>query len=380
MKINVLHVGKYYAPFSGGIENFLNGLVNSPNYLQKLNVLLLVHHHQVGERSDSTQKGNTLIRRVKVIGKLLYSPIAPRFLSELDALLESKGVDLIHLHVPNLSAFALLFSRRAKRVPWVIHWHSDVIGAKPDWRIKLLYPLYRILEKKLLSKASKIIVTSRNYLNDSLALAPYRAKCDVIPLGIKDDLIVHDHLNKRTDSSGLEILIVGRLTYYKGHSLLIRALVERPNIRLHIVGEGDLKTSLTNLVEELNLTSRVKFHGHMEDYQLQQLLNAVQLVCLPSIEKTEAFGLVLLEAARSSKPALVTDVPGSGMTSVVEHLKTGIVVAPNSISAISEALDFAQRNKIRLQEMGIAARKKFEYEYHIDRIANKIVKLYQTIL
>ena len=92
--------------------------------------------------------------------------------------------DVLHLHLPNTSAFWALKSRRARAIPWVVHWHSDVIGPGLDAKLKLFYPLYRPFEQALLKRADAVIATSPPYLESSRALQPFRDKCRVIPLGL----------------------------------------------------------------------------------------------------------------------------------------------------------------------------------------------------
>lgn len=382
MLIKVIHIGKYYSPFKGGIENFTKELVESSSYGNSSKPFLLVHHECAGEGSVNQSINTVPVRKVAALGNLLYSPISPSFVVELKKVIKLENPELIHVHLPNLSAFFLLFVHSAKKLPWIIHWHSDVLGVKPDWRIKCLYPVYRLWEKVLLRKAKKIIVTSPHYLKFSRALKPYRNKCEVIPLGLSDTpkpLVTHTDETEPAQLP-LKLMIVGRLTYYKGHSLLIEALKKCPNVELDIIGVGELEERLRKLVQVNNLSSRVIFHGRVSDTLLQQMYQTCDLVCLPSIEKTEAFGLVLLEAARLAKPALVTDVEGSGMSWVVDDKKTGLVVSANSVKAISDALTFAARNKALLVNYGLAARRKFESEFQIDRIADKITALYKQVI
>lgn len=379
MLIKVGHVGKYYSPFKGGIENFTKDLVDNRVYALNVKPVLIVHQEEPGVASNTSFTQGVKVRKVSIMGKLLYSPIAPTFLRELFTFIKEEDLDVIHIHSPNVSAFLLLLISSAKKIPWVVHWHSDVVGAKPDWRIRSLYPIYRIFERAILKRASQIIVTSPNYLAASRALKPYVEKCSIIPLGLSSPALQPNVLTSQKRADGLKLLIVGRLTYYKGHNQLINALAKCPNVQLDIVGTGDLEAALTKQCDELDVTSRVRFHGFLDDEELARLYITCDLLCLPSIEKTEAFGLVILEAARLGKPALVTNVHGSGMSWVVEHKKTGLVVDANSVDALVEAITYAENNKELLIQYGQAARKKFESQFHMDQIALKIVGLYRQV-
>jgi len=373
--INVLHIGKYYAPFHGGIENYTKDLVESDVYQNKVNTSLLVHQH-LNENTQYETINNVKVNRIKKWFTLLYSPISPSFISELNKAIKNYQPDVLHIHMPNLSAFACLISPQARKIPWVIHWHSDVLGAVPDWRIKFAYQGYKLFEKLLLQKSSAIIATSPNYLDESEPLSSFKDKSFVVPLGLSK-IAKMDTTAK--NSAKLSILMIGRLTYYKGHKYLLEAITQLPNVELTIIGTGELEQNLKQLVLQLQLDKRVTFLGSVDGETLNSSIMNCDLLCLPSIEKTEAFGLVLLEAARLSKPALVTNVKGSGMSWVVQDKVTGIVVEPNSSKALFNALDFAQNNKSRLIRYGKSANKRFNSEFNINKTASGIVSLYNKV-
>ena len=102
-------------------------------------------------------------------------------------------------------------------------------------------------------------------------------------------------------------------------------------------------------------------------------------MCLPSIERTEAFGLVLLEAARAGKPSLVTRVEGSGMTWVVLDGITGWTVNPGSAEELKQVLATISKNRSELSQRGQLARERFAREFQIAAVANRIQTLYSQL-
>ena len=384
----VLHIGKYHQPFNGGIENFTQNLVESTFYQQHASPSLLVHQHQNSVCTTHEVINNVSLTRVKKLFTLLYSPISLTFLSALNKTISKEQPDILHIHMPNLSAFWCLFSASARKISWVIHWHADVLGSVPDWRIKLAYQGYRIFERLLLKRAKAIIASSPPYAQMSKPLADFTNKVHIIPLGLASDknekqLDIENaeatevHKEKATDK--LSLLIIGRLTYYKGHKYLLDALAQVPNVYLTIIGVGELEAKLKQQVRQLSLTDRVNFLGSVDNEILKQSIQACDLLCLPSIEKTEAFGLVLLEAARLAKPSLVTNVEGSGMAWVVDHQKTGMVVKPNSVESLVEGLEFAKNNQLLLLKYGVAAQRKFEQHFSIAAVSEQMINLYTRI-
>ena len=407
--VRVLHIGKYYPPFHGGIENFLRDLTECQLEQGTVEPSILVHQHEAG-RAEKTETANgVFVRRARILGKVVFTPIAPLFLQRLNKTVRERDPDILHLHLPNPSTFWCLLSPRAQKLPWVIHWHSDVLGGGATWKVKLLYPLYSVFEQALLRRANAIVVTSPPYLASSAPLEKHRAKCRVIPLGISTD---HD-LERVVDDEGsampeedmrittgecssskssmlsssvnpsngpLRLLCVGRLTYYKGHALLIKAVAELPEVMLDIVGDGEERQALSLLIQSLGLSQRVRLRGSLAPDALNTVIKNCDLVCLPSIERTEAFGLVLLEAARAGKPALVSRVEGSGMSWVVEDGVTGWTVTPESDTALVAALDDIAENRHELVRRGALAKARFEKDFQIGSVAASVTQIYLRVI
>lgn len=346
------------------------------------NVEALVHHHQKRKRFSSEVRKEGKVHRVPCYGQLIFVPVSPGFVWHLNKVLSGFKPDILHLHMPNFSCFWLLMLAKAKRIPWVIHWHSDVVGAAPDWRIKALYPVYRIFEKGLLEKATKVIATSPAYLESSSALSAFKQKSSIAPLGLFDRRTKLREPVPKTNE--LKLLCIGRLTYYKGHQYLIQALSllkwQDIPVSLTVVGDGEQKAKLIALTRSLGLEDIVNFVGKLSDEQLSTELDRTNLLCLPSIERTEAFGLVLLEAMRAGKPCLVTDVEGSGMSWVVQDGKTGFVVEHANPKVLADTLVDLSRDKSRLKELGVAARTRFEKHFSIQQVATTIDRIYRDML
>ena len=395
-KIKALHIGKYYSPFKGGIENFTKDLVESDVVKERCDVRVLAHHFSQGAPSATETISGVHVRKVKLWRQVLYAPICLSFPTEMNRELRQFKPDVLHIHMPNLSALLCLFSKDARRKPWIIHWHSDVLGAEPNWRIKLFYPLYRIFEKRLLSRAKKIICTSPNYLSSSESLEGFEHKCTVIPLGIRCDgeKWPSDHAPREDQqrylaasnneaafgSSPLRILCVGRLTYYKGHKYLLDAIAKLNNVHLTVIGVGEIRADIEAQIDQLGLEQKVILAGEVSDSALRAHMHATDLLCLPSIERTEAFGMVILEAARCKKPAIVTDVAGSGMSWVVVDRVTGWVIPDRDAVALKNCIEQIDTDRSQIPIYGQAAHKRFLSEFQIESVAGEIVALYTSVL
>jgi glycosyltransferase involved in cell wall biosynthesis len=383
--MKILHIGKYYPPFQGGIENFLADLARE-QVSQGHEVRVLCHQHERGRPTETDPVDSGLeITRVAIMGVVAYAPITSGFFHILKDVLSFFKPDVVHVHMPNLSAFWLLFSRVPAKV--VIHWHSDVVSSENDRKLRVLYPFYRIFEKRLLGKADRIIVTSHSYLSTSLALRRFRNKCMAVPLGLSleklknfdrkgDGRVDSGKINEYSVPEDGFVLSVGRFTYYKGHKYLIKACQKGYARKLVIVGHGLLRPGLMELVRKLGLENRVFMPGKVDDDHLHRLFAQCTAFCLPSIERTEAFGMVLLEAMFHSKPLITTRVEGSGMNEVNIHNRTGLVVDPGDPDQLARAMNFMLDHKDEASRMGANGRLRLKQRFAISRVAREVEKIY----
>ena len=367
----------------GGIENFMADLMNQ-QVINGDNVSAIVHHHEKQQPFITELEHGSHIYRVPCYGQLAYAPIAPSFGYHLNNIINQEKPDVLHIHMPNLSAFWILLLPAARKVPWVIHWHADVLGSVPDFKIKLLYPFYQLFEQALLKRSAQVITTSSVYSKSSQPLKKFASKVKTIPLGLRalDGIqanVKNDVLNM---SPQINLLIVGRLTYYKGHSTMLCALSKLKeqglSFKLSIVGDGELRSNIEQQITKLKLFDCVELLGKLPNDELNMQLSSTDLLCLPSIERTEAFGVVLLEAMRSSKPCLVTDVPGSGMSWVVQDNETGFIVKHNNVDSLVKKLAFIAANRQLLAQYGKAGRKRFDNDFSIKSVCNQVTVLYNN--
>lgn len=350
-----------------------------------LGVAALVHDHSGGRLPAFSEERGVRVWRVPTLGRLLYAPLSPRFPFWLDRILDEFQPDLLHLHMPNTSCFWALLSRKARRLPWVIHWHSDVVASGFDRRLALAYPFYRPFERALLSRAATIVATSPPYRDTSVALRGWKSRTEIVPLGID-----HTRLPKPTESEhawakerwrgGLRLLTVGRLTYYKGHELLLRVVARTPGVSLVLVGEGELRPRLESLVEELGLADRVWLAGRRSAEELGALMQGCDLFCLPSLERTEAFGVVLMEAMAQGRPCLVSAIEGSGVGWVIRDGENGYHLPVGDEEAWSGCLAKLAAEPERLRPLADNAREQFESRFRIEEVAERLSSVYRGIV
>lgn len=324
------------------------------------------------------------IQRVPVQFSLVYAPIALGFRSAFRDAIEQIRPEIIHLHLPNNSALWALTLPSARKTPWVIHWHSDVVVSNIKWSVALAYLLYRPFEQALLEKAAKVFATSPPYLNASAALQSWKGKTSIIPLGINLDAIAEPsapctHLTWRQPRS-LKLLSIGRLTYYKGFETLIEAVLGMRDVELLIVGEGELRPQLEAMLKsQPDGLERVRLLGSLEEPEKHTLLAQCEVFCLASRERTEAFGIVLLEAMLHGKPSIVTDLPGSGMPWVISQSKAGLHVPFEDIDAWRAAIARLHHDPKLRKALGANGSTALHQYFEIAPCARLISKHYRAI-
>lgn len=377
--MRVLHLGKYYPPYRGGIEQFLGDLLPA---LRRLGIkpAALVHAHAGAEKIENPFP----IWRAPSYGRLLYAPISPLFPAWLDAMICDFRPDLLHFHLPNLSAFWALIVPAARRLPWVVHWHADVVPSRIDFRLCLAYQAYRPLEQALLGRAEKIIATSPPYRNSSLALKPWLSKTVVVPLGLDPTRLGEPDQKSRFwaeqqwgREDWLRLLCVGRLTYYKGHRVLLDALAQLEGVRLLCVGGGELLAQLAAQIRQAGLGEKARLLGEVSEGYRNALLASCDVLVLPAVERTEAFGLVLLEAFVYGKPVIATQVEGSGMAWVVEEGRTGFLVPPGDAVALARQIEFIRQSSSSMRQTGEIGRQRFWQRFHIQACARQLAEIYR---
>jgi glycosyltransferase involved in cell wall biosynthesis len=341
--LRVLHIGKYLPPVPGGIETYLGDLLRV-SMRHGLEVGAVVHGKKGYPDPDPADFGGAATYTVPTYGQVLYAPVAPMFSRALRKAIREFKPDVLHMHVPNTSAFWALSVPEARRIPWVLHWHADVDVGLMSAAMRVAYAFYRFFERAMLTRASAIITTSLPYAEASRALGPFRKKSFVIRLGLDCARLPNVTQAEIADaksywplSTKRKVLAVGRLTYYKAFDTLIHAVLRAPDCSVLIGGDGELRGRLEQLVRKLRLQDRVRFLGRISDRRLAAYYSACDVFCLPSIDRSEAFGLVLLEASHYGATIVATDIRGSGVPSVARTLG-GVLTPVNDIDALAAAL------------------------------------------
>ncbi|NLG50316.1 MAG: glycosyltransferase [Chloroflexi bacterium] len=327
--MRILHVYKDYYPVLGGIENHVRVLAEGQAAAGH-DVTVLVTNTAPVTRVE-------MLDGVRVIkaGRLAHVASTPLSLG-LPWQLARLKPQITHLHFPYpVGEVAQYLLGRGEHT--VLSYHSDVV------RQQAILRFYRPLMRRVLRSIDRILVATPNYLTSSEVLQPFRNKCCIVPYGIdrrrfmEVDLAAAQAVRARYAPDGPLLLFVGVLRYYKGLQYLLEAMPDIP-ARLLIAGDGPMAPALREQVRALGLGSRVILAGRVPDEELPAYYHAADLFVLPSGERSEAFGLVLVEAMSAGLPVVSTEL-GTGTSYVNKQGESGVVVPAQNPQALAQAIN-----------------------------------------
>jgi glycosyltransferase involved in cell wall biosynthesis len=366
-RLKVLHVGKFYPPHMGGIETHLQALCGELRKSLDLRVIVASDDNNAGEE---TLQG-VAVSRIPTRLTLASTPLCPGMIARI----RRTDADIVHLHLPNPMA-VLAFLASGHRGRLVMSYHSDTV------RQKFLGAIFEPFLHAAMRRSSAVIAASPNYVNTSPVLSRYRERCHVIPYGID----IKDF--ERCDSKAVAavrrqygdrlIVSVGRLVYYKGFEYLIRAMAQVRGTLL-IIGDGPLRKQLGALASEVGVVDRVHFIGKVDHDQLRSCYHAADAFVLASVVRSEAFGIVQIEAMAAGLPVVNTKLD-SGVPFVSLHQQTGLTVPPADANALAAAINRLLDDRDLLRSFGAAARLRAQQEFSLERMLSRMIALYGAIM
>jgi len=363
--MKILHVYKdFYPPVHGGMERQIGLMCRFQRQWADVEALMCSRslHTRTAERDG------TKVTEVGEWGRFQGAPVAPLFPFYMRAL----KTDVMVVHVPNPTAeVGFLLARPKCRL--VVRYHSDVVRQASAMKF------YAPIQMNFLRKADIILPTSQQYVDTSLTLRAVGRPCRVIPSGILPEEFERPEPERvtalRATYGGGYVLFAGRHRYYKGIEYLVRAAtaVRAPVV---IAGDGPERGKCEALAAELG--AKIHFVGTLSHQELVNHLHGCDVLAFPSVERSEAFGLAVLEAHACGKPVVGTTL-GTGVEYTNLHDKTGLNVPPKNAEALAEALNTLLDDPARRQRMGEFARRRVYDEFHAERIAREEFLLYQEL-
>ena len=378
--MKILQLGKFY-PIRGGVEKVMWNLTKGLSDRGVDCDMLCASLPSDGtdpqdaefQQPDGTLRFNAHGRvfRVKALAKKAATMLSPAMINWLRK--HRDVYDIIHVHHPDpMAALALRLSGFRGKV--VLHWHSDIVSQK------FLLALYRPLQNWLVKRADRIVGTTPVYIQSSPYLKDVQSKCTYVPIGIQPVAADPDGARAVRNRFPGKVLLfsVGRLVPYKGFPVLIQAMRYLPEqYRLVIGGSGPLRSSLEELIDRENLRERVSLTGYLPDEELPAYYGASDIFVLSSIMKTEAFGIVQIEAMSCGKPVVATKIPGSGVSWVNADGVSGRNVTPGDPRMLAAAIEDVTAHYEAFSE---GARARFAEWFCEEKMINSMIQIYETLV
>lgn len=369
--MKILQLGKFY-PIQGGVEKVMYDLTIglSRTYQDVWCDMMCVAATPREFKQVLNDRSNLYSCRLNK--KLFSTMLSVDLVNKLRQY--CKEYDIIHIHHPDpMATLALILSGYKGKV--VLHWHSDIL------KQKLLLKFYRPLQTWLINRADVIIGTTPKYLAESPHLLQFNKRKYALPIGIE-----------RIEKKGAEkiksvypgkkiIFTLGRLVEYKGYKYLIQAAKYLPKECVILIGgSGPLRDELQSLIDDNNLTDKVKLLGRISDEDLPSYYSACDLFALSSIWKTEAFAIVQIEAMSCGKPIVATKIPESGVSWVNKHGVSGLNVEPENSKELANAINEILSSSELYQKYSDGALNRFENNFTISSMIESCRKIYDLII
>jgi glycosyltransferase involved in cell wall biosynthesis len=364
-RLKVLQVGKFYPPHMGGIETHLQALCGELCKLADVRVTVASDNRTGSEELLDGVR----VTRVPTQFTLAAAPICAGMVANI----RDSGADIVHIHLPNPTA-VLAYLASKHRGHLIASYHSDTV------RQRFLGAAFEPFLHAALRRSSAIVAASAEYQRTSPVLARYQDRCHVIPYGIAVDQFQNFDpaavARIRKQYGERLVLAVGRLVYYKGFEYLVRAMTQ-VNGNLLIVGDGPLRGKLGDLTTQLGLGDKVHFAGNVPG-DLTPYYHAADLFALPSVARSEAFGIVQIEAMAAGKPVVNTQL-ASGVPYVSLDQLTGLTVPPADPNALAAALNRLLDHADLRQSLGQAARSRARQEFSLETMTSRMMALYEKV-
>lgn len=371
--MKVLQISKFYPPVLGGIESAAWELAEGLNRAG-LRADVLCSNQRPTSTTTAFPAGYDVVRAAS-LGMLLSTSMAPAMLRHVRRM--AAGRDVVHVHMPDpMAAFAIWATRPSAAL--VVHWHSDVI------RQRLGLMLYEPLQHWLLARADAVIATSQAYADASVPLRHWRSKVAVIPIGISDHRPPGSgdkaHAIRQRYRGRRIVFSLGRMTYYKGFDVLIKAAAALPDDSVVLIGgDGELFDRYRTMVNKSGLAGKVHLLGHISDDDLPSHFEACDIFCMASTARAEAYGIAMLEAMAMGKPIVASDIAGSGVPWVNLDGITGINTPVGEPNALAQALCELLADGARRAALGLAARRRYLADFNAELMTQRTIALYRTL-
>jgi len=380
--MNILVCLTYYRPHYSGLtiyaERLARALAGAGHQ-----VTVVTSRYDSSLPADIIQDGVRVIR-LNVAGRVSKGVIMPAM--PWRAFQLAKQADVVHLHLPQLDASYIALMARLIGKPVLLTYHCDLV--LPKGLVHKTANLVSHLANHISAMAANVIVTNTgDYAEHCPFLRHYLRKVQVIqpPVelpAVNEDDLAQLRMKAEVRNDEQVIVMAARLATEKGVEYLVQAmpavLEKHPKARVlfvgqheNVVGEEAYALKLAPLIEELG--KAWTFLGVLSPTELAAVYHLAQVLVLPSINSTESYGMVQVEAMSCGTPAIATDLPG--VRQPVAMTGMGLVVPPRDSSALAQAINTILDDPQRYRGDAAAITERFSSQ----TIASQYISIYQKL-
>jgi glycosyltransferase involved in cell wall biosynthesis len=291
--------------------------------------------------------------------------------------------DVVHLHYPFFGSDILAaLACKLWNIPLVVTYHMK---PKAKGILGMTFAAYRaVLQPMIFHVARAVLVSSNEYADEQRVthrrriVHPFSVDTNRFSPGARD--VAQDHFGISHDLP--VILFVGGLDaahYFKGLEVLLRAFASLSvDARLLVVGDGNRREHFEALARGLGVFERVSFARSVPYEDLPTAYRAADVHVLPSIDRSEAFGIVTQEAMATGIPSIVSDLPG--VRTLVVPNETGGWAPPGDVVALAGVLDQFCADAALREQLGAAARNRAVREFSLEHLTAALLGVYKTVI
>jgi len=374
-KLKIIHTPARFYPDIGGVNKYVLDL--SEQLVKTGHTVKVICANE--PNSDLKNINGINIRRLKYLFKVTNTNITLTLPFEI---LRSK-FDIIHTHMPTpWSADISILIGKIMKKKTVITIHNDM--DKTSFLSKIITEIYlHTIFLLSLSLVDKIIIVNdeweKSFSNTSNILKRYKNKISFLPNGVNNEFFKPLNIRREKDTV-LFVSVLDKHHKFKGLDYLLKAIEivkeSIPDIKLIIVGEGELKKFYINIAKDLNIEKNVEFLGEKKQKDLVKLYSKSSLFVLPSIE-IEGFGIVAIESMACKTPVVVTNIVGAAKD--IKENNSGLIVPPKNLQALAESIIKILKNPKLSEKMGQNGAELVKERYSWKKIAKSVENTYEKI-
>ena len=288
--------------------------------------------------------------------------------------------DLVHFNAPNFWAAAMQILSRYKG-PLIVTHHADVFG-RPILK-RALMPIYH----RLIRNAACVVINSLKNAAASNDLPVGAGPFVAIPHGVDPDTYNIGDEDRRTLMAERRrrfgdapvVGFIGRFVRYKGLSVLVDAAARLDGVHFLMIGDGPLRQQTEEQARAAGIIHRVHFLGNLDETAKVHSIAMMDALLLPSVDTTEAFGVVQIEAQLMSVPVIASRLP-TGVTDVTLDNETGLSVPPRDPDALAEAISRLIGDRDLAARLGRAGRAHALKNFTFEVFQRRFAQLFDIIL